>query len=39
MRDFLDYLESDSAQATLLSAGYTPCVPKDGVLNHLCTLR
>ncbi|HEX3779093.1 MAG TPA: substrate-binding domain-containing protein [Pseudonocardiaceae bacterium] len=36
---FLDYLDSDSAQAALLSAGYTPCVPKDGVLNHLCTLR
>jgi ABC-type phosphate transport system substrate-binding protein len=39
MRDFLDYLQSDAAQATLLGAGYTPCVPKDGVLNHLCTLR
>jgi ABC-type phosphate transport system substrate-binding protein len=39
LRAFLDYLDSDSAQAALLSAGYTPCVPKDGVLNHLCTLR
>jgi len=38
-RAFLDYLASDSAQAALLSAGYTPCVPRDGVLNHLCTLR
>jgi ABC-type phosphate transport system substrate-binding protein len=39
MRDFLDYLQSDSAQASLLSAGYTPCVPKNGVLNSLCTSR
>ncbi|HEY3606594.1 MAG TPA: substrate-binding domain-containing protein [Pseudonocardiaceae bacterium] len=36
---FLDYLNSDAAQAALLSAGYTPCLPRDGVLNHLCTLR
>lgn len=36
---FLDYLASDAAQATLFSAGYTPCVARDGVLNHLCTLR
>jgi ABC-type phosphate transport system substrate-binding protein len=39
LREFLDYLSSDSAQATLLGAGYTPCVPKDGVLNPLCTRR
>lgn len=38
-RAFLDYLTSDSAQAALLSAGYTPCVPKSGILNHLCTSR
>lgn len=36
---FLTYLASDAAQATLFGAGYTPCVAKDGVLNHLCTLR
>lgn len=39
LADFLDYLSSDSAQTTLLSAGYTPCVPKDGVLNPLCAQR
>ena len=39
LRAFLDYLQSDPAQAALLGAGYTPCVPKNGVLNHLCTLR
>ncbi|HEX3592997.1 MAG TPA: substrate-binding domain-containing protein [Pseudonocardiaceae bacterium] len=33
---FLDYLSSDSAETMLLSAGYTPCVPRDGVLNPLC---
>jgi ABC-type phosphate transport system substrate-binding protein len=39
LRDFLDYLNSPSAQATLLSAGYTPCFSKDNVLNPLCAAR
>lgn len=36
---FVSYLNSDSAQAVLLSAGYTPCVPRSGVLNPLCSGR
>lgn len=39
LQAFLNYLSSPSAQATLLSAGYTPCFSKDDVLNPLCTSR
>jgi ABC-type phosphate transport system substrate-binding protein len=39
LQDFLQYLNSPSAQATLLSAGYTPCFSKDNVLNSLCSAR
>jgi ABC-type phosphate transport system substrate-binding protein len=39
LQDFLAYLNSSSAQATLLGAGYTPCFSKDDVLNPLCTSR
>ncbi|HEY2694356.1 MAG TPA: substrate-binding domain-containing protein [Pseudonocardiaceae bacterium] len=39
LQDFLSYLDSSSAQATLLCAGYTPCFSKDNVLNPLCTAR
>jgi ABC-type phosphate transport system substrate-binding protein len=39
LQDFLKYLNSPSAQATLLSAGYTPCFSKDNVLNPLCSSR
>ena len=39
LQTFLSYLDSASAQATLLSAGYTPCFSKDDVLNPLCTAR
>jgi ABC-type phosphate transport system substrate-binding protein len=39
LQDFLTYLNSSSAQATLLGAGYTPCFSKDNVLNPLCTAR
>lgn len=36
---FLAYLQSDSAQASLFSAGYTPCVSKNGAFNQLCAER
>ena len=39
LQDFLSYLNSSPAQATLLGAGYTPCFSKDNVLNPLCTSR
>ncbi|HJP72970.1 MAG TPA: substrate-binding domain-containing protein [Pseudonocardiaceae bacterium] len=39
LQDFLKFLNSPSAQATLLSAGYTPCFSKDNVLNPMCTSR
>jgi ABC-type phosphate transport system substrate-binding protein len=39
LQAFLKYLNSPAAQATLLSAGYTPCFSKDNVLNPLCTSR
>ena len=39
LQDFLAYLNSPTAQATLLGAGYTPCFSKDDVLNPLCTAR
>lgn len=39
LQDFLKFLDGPSAQATLLSAGYTPCFSKDNVVNPLCTSR
>jgi phosphate transport system substrate-binding protein len=36
---FVEYLKSDSAQAALRNAGYTPCVAPGGSLNPLCTRR
>jgi ABC-type phosphate transport system substrate-binding protein len=39
LQEFLKFLNSPSAQTTLLSAGYTPCFSKDNVLNPLCTSR
>jgi phosphate transport system substrate-binding protein len=39
LQAFLKYLNSPSAQATLLGAGYTPCWSRDNVLNPLCTSR